>query len=163
MRPRGEKPRARTLVVLPRPGVSSWGRERPDFCSQTGTRQLQTPSAAPDGLAPSGFYPFSGAVRAASFDFSPKSKEDTKRKTASLDSHRAPEAWCSQKGTLQAQNAEAWGHCRPEFPTRLPTDWHRRLLTLVSNTPWTKWCGSGSPGFFFAVAPFVVCCGRRVS
>ena len=50
----------------------------------------------------------SRAVRAASCDFSPKSKEDTARETVGPDSHRDPEAWCSRTGTLQARTAEAW-------------------------------------------------------
>ena len=37
------------------------------------------------------------------------------------------------------------GHCGPKFPTRLPTGWHHRFLTLLMDTPQTKWCCSGSP------------------
>ena len=54
------------------------------------------------------------------------------------------------------------GHCRPKCPTRLPTGWHRRLLNLLSNTPQTTWCCSGSPVLLFAVVPFIVCRRRRV-
>ena len=38
-----------------------------------------------------------------------------------------------------------WGHYRPRFPARLPTDWHHRLLMLLSNTSQTMWCCSDSP------------------
>ena len=53
------------------------------------------------------------------------------------------------------------GHCRPKFPARFPTGWHRRLLILFSNTPQ---CGVvlAAPVLFFAVVPFVVCRRRRV-
>ena len=63
---------------------------------------------------------------------------------------RAAEAWCPRTGTLHAQ-----------IPTRLPTDWHRRLLILLSNTPQIMWCCSGSPVLCFAVVAFVVCHRRR--
>ena len=36
------------------------------------------------------------------------------------------------------------GHCWPMFLTRPNTDWHRRRLTLRSNTPHTKLCCSGN-------------------
>jgi len=54
------------------------------------------------------------------------------------------------------------GHFRPRFPARLPTGWHRRLLTFLLNTPQIMWCCFGSPVLFFAVVAFVVCGRRRV-
>ena len=151
-----------------------------------------------------------------------------------LDSRRAPNAWCSKRGALQAQRAEDWcshtrilqaqrpnpasdgwhrwfltllgaqlerlfaifpqrvkkargvkpwvpprivfprpgdpgkghyrfnvprpgvpkrGQCTPKFPTRLPIDWHRRLLILLSITPQIKWYCSGNPRPCFFSAP----------
>ena len=52
-----------------------------DWCFQTGTFQAEIPNAASDRLAPSLFYPLSGAVDAASRDFSLKSKVATRRET----------------------------------------------------------------------------------
>ena len=66
---------------------------------------------ATDGLAPSVLESFSGASRAASYEFPPASEEDPRRETPGSDSHLAPEAWCSRKGILQAQRAE--DRCRP--------------------------------------------------
>ena len=77
-----------------------------DWCSQRGTLQTQMPNEATDGLAPSVLYSFSGAMRAASYEFPPASEEGSRRETAGLDSHHAPEDWCSRTGTLQAQRAE---------------------------------------------------------
>ena len=51
---------------------------------------------------------FSGAARAASYEFSPASEEDSRRETTGSDWHYAPEARCSRSGTLQAQRAEVW-------------------------------------------------------
>ena len=61
-----------------------------------------------DELAPSVLDFFSGAVTVDSYEFPPASEEDLRRKTAGSDSHLAPKAWCSLKGTLQAQRAEDW-------------------------------------------------------
>ena len=36
------------------------------------------------------------------------------------DSHRTPEAWCSRKGTLQAQSAEAWCSRMGTLQARIP-------------------------------------------
>ena len=72
------------------------------------------------------------------------------------DSNRAPEARCSRTGlqaNLPRPGVPGLGHCRPKLPTRLPTDWHRRLLTPLSNTPQTKWCCSGSPRPIFRSGP----------
>ena len=79
------------------------------WCSQTGTLPGQMTNTASDGLAPSMFHPFSGAVSAASCVFSPKERRAHEvRSTAGSYSHRAPKDWCFRKGTLQAQSAEAW-------------------------------------------------------
>ena len=66
------------------------------------------PNEATDGLAPSVLDSFSGAARTASYEFPPASEEDSRRETLGSYSHLAPEAWCSRKGTLQAQRAEDW-------------------------------------------------------
>ena len=76
---------------------------------------------------------FSGAARAASYEFPPTSEEDPRRETPGSDSHLAPEHWCSRKGTLQAQRAEDWCSQKGtlqahKYPTRLPTGWHRLFL-----------------------------------
>ena len=52
------------------------------------------------------------------------------------------------------------GYCKPKLPTRPPTDWHRRLLTLLSNIPQCDVLAA--PVLFFAVVPFVICRRRRV-
>ena len=79
-----------------------------DWCSQRGVLQTQMSNEATDGLAPSVLDSFSGAARAASYEFPPASEEDPRRQTPGSDSHLAPEALCSRKGTLLAQNAEDW-------------------------------------------------------
>ena len=147
--------------MLSRPGVPARGHYRPKeprtgvprrgHCRpkfQRGYRRVGTV----------GFCHFSGAVRADSRVFPPTSKEDPRRETAGSDSRRASEAWCSRTGTLQA---------------RIP----KRLLTLLSNTPQTKWCRSDSPHPIFHRGPlcrlswttchilarssFLVCDGRK--
>ena len=118
-------------------------RRAEDWCSQRAALQTQMPNEATDGLAPSGFGLFSGAVRADSRGFSPTSEEDPRRQTAGSNSRRAPEAWCTRTGALQRQ-IPAW------------------LFTLLSKTPPTEWCYSGNPYLIFTLVPFVVCRGRRV-
>ena len=85
---------------------------------------------------------FAAAVRADSCFFLPTSEEDPRHETACSDSRRAPEAWCSWTGTMQAH---------------IPT----RLLTLLSNTPQTKECSSGSPHPIIHRGPLRVCRGWR--
>ena len=63
-----------------------------DWCSQRETLQTQMPNEATDGLAPSVSNSFSGAVRAAAYEFPPANEEDPRRETAGSDSHLAPEA-----------------------------------------------------------------------
>ena len=97
-----------------------------DWCSQRGTLQTQMPNEATDGLAPSLLDSFSGAARAASYEFPPASEEDSRRETPGSDSHLAPEAWRSHKVTLQAQRAEDVCSQKGTLqthkcPTRLPT------------------------------------------
>ena len=91
------------------------------------------PNEATDGLALSVLDSFSGAAKAASYEFPPSSEEDSRRETRGSDSHLAPEAWCSRKGTLQAQRAEDWCSQKGTFqthncPKRLPMGWHCRFL-----------------------------------
>ena len=97
-----------------------------DWCAQRETLQTQLSNEATDGLAPSVLDSFSGAARVASYEFPPASEEDPRRETSVSDSHLAPEAWCSRKGTLQAQRAEDWCSQKGTLqthkcPTRLPT------------------------------------------
>ena len=84
------------------------------------------------------------------------------------NSHRAPEAWCSRRGTLQIHSAKAW---------------RARTRTLQSQIPNTASDGLAPSAFdpsleilhrlqsgvvlaaailFFAVVSFVVCHVRRV-
>ena len=62
----------------------------------------------------------SGAARAVSCDFTPKSDKATTRIPVGSDSRRALEAGCSQKGMLPAQSAEDWcsqtGTLQAHFP-----------------------------------------------
>ena len=102
------------------------------WCSHRMTLQTQMPNEATDGLAPSVWDSFSGATKAAYYECPPASEEDSSRETPGSDSPLASEAWCSRKGTLQAQRAEDW--CPPKgtlqthkCPTRLPTGWHLRV------------------------------------
>ena len=118
--------------------------QRPeDWCSQKGTLQTHKMSnEATDGLAPSVFAIVQAQLEKILAFFRQRAKKDPRRDTTGSDSRRAPEAWCSRMGTLQAQ---------------IPT----RLLTLLSNTPQTKRCYSGSPYPISTVVPFVVCRRRR--
>ena len=77
-----------------------------DWCSQRGSLQTQMSNESTDGLAPPVLDSFSGAARAASYEFPPASEKDPRRETPGSDSHLASEAWCSRKGTFQAQKAE---------------------------------------------------------
>ena len=79
-----------------------------DWCSQRGALQTQKPNEATDRLAPSVLDSFSGAVKAATYEFRSASEADPRRETAGSDSHYAPEAWYAHKGTLRAQRAEDW-------------------------------------------------------
>ena len=104
-----------------------------------GTLQTQTSNEATDGLAPSVLNSFSGAARAASYEFPPASEENPRRETPGSDSQLAPEDWCSRKGTLQAQRTEDWCSQKGTFqthkcPTRLPTGWHRRVLPFFGRS-----------------------------
>ena len=81
---------------------------------------------ATDGMAPSVLDSFSVAARATSYEFPPASEENPRRETPGSYSHLATEAWCSRKGTLQAQRAEDLRSQKGTLqthkcPTRLPT------------------------------------------
>ena len=86
-------------VVTPQPPTRLAGRYSRKITDESHLSSNRSNSESP---APS------GAVRATSCNFSPKSEEDTRREAVGLDSHRAREAWCSQSGTLQARSAEDW-------------------------------------------------------
>ena len=97
--------------------------------------QTQTSTEATDGLAPSVLDSHSCAARAAFYEFPPASEENPRRETPGSDSHLAPEACCSRKGTLQAQRAEDWcsqtGTLQTRnCPTTPPTGWHRRFFSI---------------------------------
>ena len=97
------------------------------------------PNEATAGLAPSVLDSFLGAARAASYEWPPASEGNLRRETSSSDTHLAPEAWCSRKGTLQAHRAYAWCSQKGTLqthkcPTRLPTGWHRRFLPIIGRS-----------------------------
>ena len=112
----------------PRTGVPRGGHFRPQMSNE-----------ATDGLAPSVLDSYLGAARAASYEFPPASEENPRREIPGSDSHVAPEAWCSRKGTLQAQRAKDWCSQKGTLPihkcsTRLPTGWHRRFLSFFGRS-----------------------------
>ena len=82
--------------MLPRPDFSERGhypaQRVEDWCSLKGTLQTQMSNEATNGLEPSVFDNFLGAVRADSRMFPPTSEEDPRLETAGSDSRRAPEA-----------------------------------------------------------------------
>ena len=86
-------------VVTPRPPARSAGHYSRE---NTEDSRLSSSSNNSEPPAPS------GAVRAVSCDFTPKSDKATTRPPVGSDSRRAPEAGRSQTGTLQAQSAEDW-------------------------------------------------------
>ena len=86
-------------VVTPRPPARSAGRY-----SREDTEELRLSSSSNSSELPAP----SGAVRAASSDFTPKSDKATTRPPVGSGSRRAPEAGRSQTGTLQAQSAGDW-------------------------------------------------------
>ena len=94
----------------------------------------QMSNEATDGFAPSVFDIFRTPLERILALFCQGAKKDPRRDTTGSDSRRAPEAWCSWTGTLQAQIST-------------------RLLTLLSNTPQPKWCYSGSPHPIFHRGP----------
>ena len=85
-------------------------------------------------MAPSVFAIFRAQLERILALFRQRVTKDPGRETTGSDSRRAPEAWCSRTGTLHAQ---------------IPT----RFLTLLSDTPQTKWCYSGSPHPIFHRGP----------
>ena len=63
--------------------------------------------------------------------FAPKSGEATTRETVGSDPCRAPEAWCSQTGRLQAQTAEDWCSQRGPLQTQVLNEATDGLARLV--------------------------------
>ena len=86
-------------AVTPRPPAQSAERYSREVTEES---RLSSSSNSSEPPAPS------GAVRAVSCDFKPKSDKATTRPPVGSDSLRAPEAERSQMGTLQAQRAEDW-------------------------------------------------------
>ena len=85
-------------IVTPRPPVRSAGRY-----SRKSTEESLISSSRSSFEPPAP----SGAVRAASCDFSPMSEGDTTPEIVGPDSHRDPEAWCSRTRISQARTAGA--------------------------------------------------------
>ena len=81
-------------VVTPRPPARSAGRYSRKSTEES---HLSSSGSSLEPPAPS------GAARAASGGYSPKSDGDTTRETVGPDSPRDPEAWCSRTGTSQAR------------------------------------------------------------
>ena len=124
---RGEKPRVRTSIMLPRPDVPARGHYRLEEPRSGVPRRAhcgpKCSTRLPTECQLRFFYHFSSAVTADSRIFPPTSKEGPRRETA--DSRRAPEDWFPGRG-----------HCSSKF---------QHCLTLLSNAPEAKWCCSGSP------------------
>ena len=125
---RDEKPRVWIRILLPRPGAPAKGHYRPKE-PRTGVprRGHCRPKNVKRGyrrVGTVGCCHFRAQLERILALFRQRAKKDPRRGTTGWDSRRAPEAWCSRTGTLQAQ-------------IRTP-------LTLLSNTPQT-WCYSGSP------------------
>ena len=138
-RPRREKPWPRTRVVLPRPGVSEVDTRGPNWREMVFSLGGITDPNVQRGYRPvctAGVGLFSCAARAASYNFPPASEENSSRATPGSDSHLAPEAWCSRKGTLHAQRVEDWCSQKGTLQThkcstRRPTGWHRRYIRFL--------------------------------
>ena len=86
-------------VVTPRPPARSAGRYTRRLTEES---HLSSSGSSLKPPAPS------GAAKAASGGYSPKSDGDTTRETVGPDSPRAPEAWCPRTGTSQARTATGW-------------------------------------------------------
>ena len=107
--PRREKPWVRTRVVLPRPGVPEGDNTGPkcrglvlpegDIADPNTQRDYRRVGTVGVGL-------FFGCSEGGFLRVS--ASESPSRGTVGSDSHHAPEACCSRKGTLQAQRAEDW-------------------------------------------------------
>ena len=85
--------------MLLRPGVSKGDITGPNCRGLVFQEGTEISNEATNGLAPSVLDTFSGAARAVSYVFPPASEKDPRRETPGLDSHFAPEAWCSREGT----------------------------------------------------------------
>ena len=138
-RTRGEKPRVRTRILLPRPGAPARGHYKPKE-PRTGVprREHCRPTNVQRGCRRVGTFGlghFSGAVRADSRAFPPTSEERPEARN-----HAFGFASCSRG--LVFPDGDIAG---PNFPTR--------RLTLISSTPQTKWCYSGSPHPIFHRGP----------
>ena len=92
------------------------------WCSQRGALQTQMPNEATDGLAPSVLDSFSGAVRAASYEFPSASEKNPRREIEGSDSHHVPDVWCSCKRTRQAQKAEDWCSQKGTLQTQISNE-----------------------------------------
>ena len=94
--------------------------------------QTQKSNEATDGLSPSVLDSFSGAARAASYEFPPASEEDPSRETPGSDSQFCSRGLVLSQGDTTGPKSR--GLAFPEgtlqthkCPTRLPTGWHRRF------------------------------------
>ena len=164
MRARVEKPRVRTRIILPRPGVPARRHCRPKEpragIPKRGHYRSKCPTRLPTGWDHRFLAIFLGALRADSWGFPPTSEEDPRRKTAGSDSIRACEAWCPRKGTPQTQSAEAWCPRTGTLQTQNSnTTFGPSLEILHRDKVVLSWQPSS---YFFAVVPFVVYRGRRV-
>ena len=120
-------------LVLPQ-GDATGPKSRGVVFTEREIADPQMSNDATDGLALSVFDIFRAPLERILALFRQRGKKDPRRETTGSDSRRAPEAWCSQTGALQAQ---------------IP----RRLLILLSNIPQTAWCCSGSPHPIFHRGP----------
>ena len=130
-------------VVTPRPPARSAGRY-----SREGTEELRLLSRRNSSEPPAP----SGAARAVPCDLCQIATRP-----------RRDHLWVRARAVLPRPGVPRRGRCRPKVLktgvprrghyrltclTRPPAGWHRRLLTLPSHTPQTKWCYSGNRRLF---------------
>ena len=131
-RPRREQPGVRTRVLLPRFGASLGGHCMPKLpragVPRRGHRRSRIPTRLQTGCNRRFGTPFQAQLGRLLTNFRQRVRK-TRGKTPRV---RTPMKL--RKGAVRAQRAETGvsrtGHYRPECPTKLPTGWYRRLLTI---------------------------------
>ena len=112
--------------MTPRPPARSAGRYSRKSTEES---HLSSSRSSLEPPAPS------GAVRSASCDFSPSVKGTQREKPWVRTRIVIPRPGVPGQGhcrpELPRPGVPERGYCRPTSPTRLPTGWHRRLLTLL--------------------------------
>ena len=146
-RTRGEKPRVWTRIKLPRPGVPARGHHRPNEPRTSVPRREHCRPKCPTTL-PKGWRHRFLTICRAQLEWI---------LVFSANERRGPEARNGRFGFASCSQGLV-------FPDKdIEALIQTRLLTLLSNTPQTKWFCSGSPHPIFYHVPFVVCRGRRAT